>query len=102
MTYLTAQEGNPGRWERLVQVLWVLLVAAAVGRAALYHLPRQQGSYPVFANGGRHWLRGDGLYDGHDPNSLCVFRYSPLTAVALTPLAFVPDPVGSGLLRSPT
>ena len=91
--------GQAGRWERLAWVLWLLLIVAAVGRAALYNLPRQQGSYLVFADGGRHWLHGEGLYDGQDPNNLCVFRYSPLTAVALTPLAFVPDPVGSALQR---
>ena len=99
MTHSMAQERQAGRWERLARVLWLLLVAAAVGRAALYHLPRQQGVYPIFADAGRHWLHGEGLYDGQDPNSLCVFRYSPLVAIGVTPLAFVPDPVGSALLR---
>ncbi|HVS36439.1 MAG TPA: glycosyltransferase family 87 protein [Gemmataceae bacterium] len=89
-----------GLWEQLAWALWVLLVLAAVGRSALYYVPRQQGAYPVFADGGRHWLRGEDLYDSQDPNSLCVFRYSPLTAVALIPLALAPDPVGSALLRT--
>lgn len=105
MTHATRQEGiagqpgQVGRWERLALVLWALLVVAAVGRAALYNLPRHQGVYPIFADAGRHWLHGEGLYDGQDPNSLCVFRYSPLTAAALTPLALVAAPVGSALLR---
>jgi hypothetical protein len=88
-----------GKWQRTAVVAWTILIFLAVGRAALYHHPRHQGCYPVFADGGRHWLRGEDLYDNQHPDSLNVFRYSPLIAAGLVPLAFVPDPLGSAMLR---
>ncbi len=88
-------------WVRLTWVLWVVLVVLAVGRVVLYYRSTShRGSYPVFADGGRHWLHGEPLYDSANPNSLTVFRYSPLTALSCVPLALVADPVGSALLRA--
>jgi hypothetical protein len=87
-------------WHRLSLVVWTVLVVLAVGRAGLYHIPKHQGCYPLFADAGRHWLRGQDLYDKDHPASLSVYRYSPLVAAGLVPLALVSDPVGSGLLRA--
>jgi hypothetical protein len=89
------------RWVLLAQILWSILIFLTVGRAALYHLSSaHRGSYIVFADGGRHWLHGEPVYDSVNPNSLIVFRYSPLTAVSCVPYAFVSEPVGSALLRA--
>ena len=87
-------------WERLAWSLWTALLVMGIGRAALYSSPRHRGSYHVFVGGARHWLHGEDLYDRTDANSLQVFRYSPLTAVALAPLGLVSEPLGSGLLRA--
>src|SRR5262245_25680913 len=89
------------RWLRVALAIWAILAFLAVSRAALYHLSSShRGAYGVFAEGGRHWLRGEPLYDAQHPGSLCVFRYSPLVAVACVPLGLLPDPLGSALLRA--
>ncbi len=87
-------------WRRLAVTVWLVVGALALGRAALYHLPKHQGIYPLFADTGRHWLRGEDLYDAEHPDSLSVFRYSPLVAAGLAPFALVPDALGSALLRA--
>ena len=79
-----------GRWRRAAVIVWTLVVAAGVGRAALYHLPRHCGCYDVFADGGRHWLRGEDLYDKVHVHSLHVFRYAPTLAALLSPLGVLP------------
>ncbi|HEY1380306.1 MAG TPA: glycosyltransferase 87 family protein, partial [Gemmataceae bacterium] len=87
------------RWQHTAWVVWGLVVVGGVGRAALYHLPRHCGCYDVFAAGGRHWLAGEPVYDLDHPDSLTVFRYSPLVAAACAPLALLSPPAGSAALR---
>jgi hypothetical protein len=87
------------RVQRAAWVVWILLVVAGVGRAALYDQVRHRGSYEVFQDGGRYWLAGQPVYDVAHPESLCVFRYSPLWAAAFTPLGLMPAPAGSAVLR---
>lgn len=87
------------RWPRISLIVWTLIVVAGVGRAALYHLPRHCGCYDVFADGGRHWRDAEPVYDLQHPDSLVVFRYSPLVAVGCVPLALVAAPLGSAMLR---
>jgi alpha-1,2-mannosyltransferase len=85
---------------RATALLWTVLVVLAVGRAALYASPRHQGCYTVFADGARNWLAGQDLFDSINPNSLNVFRYCPIVAVLLAPLAWLSDPWGSAALRA--
>jgi alpha-1,2-mannosyltransferase len=87
------------RWQRTAYIVWGLIVLAGVGRAALYHLPRHCGCYDVFADGGRHWLAAEPVYDLDHPDALTVFRYSPLVAAGCTPLALLTAPAGSAALR---
>ena len=91
---------RPDKWWRWAWTVWIILAVLAVGRAGLRHLPRHQGCYVVFADGGRHWLHGEDLYDSANPDSLTVFRYSPLVAVVLTPLALMPDVLGDACMRT--
>jgi hypothetical protein len=88
-----------GRWVRFAIIVWAILAVISVGRAALAHNPRHAGCYAVFEAGGRHWLRGEDLYEKVQTNSLNVFRYAPTLAALLTPLAVTPLWVGNGLLR---
>src|SRR6516164_9133668 len=94
-------EKNASRelWPRLALMAWGVLIFLAVGRAALHYHPRHTGCYDVFAEAGRHWLNVQTLYEPDNPVYLELFRYSPLGAALLTPLALVPDPVGNALLR---
>jgi Glycosyltransferase family 87 len=99
----TGEGRKDGRWwdlQRATAALWTVLVVLAVGRAALYALPRHQGCYPVFADGARHWLAGQDLFDSVNSNSLDVFRNCPIVAMLLAPLAWISDPWGSAALRA--
>jgi hypothetical protein len=87
------------RWQRTAWIVWIAIVLAGVGRGALYHLPRHCGCYDVFADGGRHWLAAEPLYDLDHPDALTVFRNSPLVAAGCAPLALLSAPAGSALLR---
>src|SRR5438105_2605960 len=59
--------GRMDRWQRAAYIAWGIIVLAGVGRAALYHLPRHCGCYDVFADGGRHWLAAEPVYDLDHP-----------------------------------
>ncbi len=92
---------NP-RWQRFIQaidgrfVLTIYLVVMLVISARVWFSPIQKGNvYPVFAYSGRCWLEGLSPYN--DPQYL--FRYTPLSAAVMTPLALLPDHVGSLLWR---
>lgn len=74
----------------------MLLAGAALGRVALMHLPRHMGIYHLYAEAGRHWLAGESVYADRDG---LVFRYSPLVAAAMTPLAILPPWLGNLLFR---
>src|SRR5581483_7963834 len=93
------RDGRMDRWTRTACVVWVAVVLAGVGRAALYHHPRHCGCYDIFADGGRHWLAGEPVYDLDHPESLTVFRNSPLVAAGCAPLALLSNPAGSAVLR---
>jgi hypothetical protein len=84
---------------RFAVAVWAVLAVMTVGRAALAHHERHAGCYAVFADGGRHWLRGEDLYEKQHLHSLTVFRYAPTLAALLTPLGVMPVVVGNGLLR---
>jgi hypothetical protein len=79
--------------------VWVVLALMSVGRAALAHHERHAGCYDVFADGGRHWLHGEDLYDKVHVHALHVFRYAPTLAALLTPLGVLPVVPGNALLR---
>jgi hypothetical protein len=86
-------------WLVLAWSAWILLIFLALGRSALHHSPQHVGCFAVFANAGRHWVRGEPLYEVDNPNYLALFRYSPLVAALLSPLAWVPGPAGNLMLR---
>jgi hypothetical protein len=94
-----AKRGAQPPWILLACSVWTLLVAIALGRAALHHSSGHIGCFEVFADAGRHWVAGESLYDAGNPNYLALFRYSPLVAALLAPLSWVSGPIGNGLLR---
>jgi hypothetical protein len=85
------------RWPVVAFVVWAILVLVTVGRAALYYLPGHIGCYWIYADAARHWAAGTDLYLARE--GLDVFRYGPLVAALLAPLAALPDALGSALLR---
>jgi len=79
------------------RVVWYAMVGIALGRAALVHWPRHRGLYDIYAQAGRNWVAGSNLYFAWD--SIDGFRYAPLIAAGLTPLAKLPEILGSFLVR---
>jgi len=74
------------RWG--VVAVWVTIALVTIGRVALMGAARHRGIYYVYQETGQHWLRGESVYA--DADGLQVFRYSPLLAATLTPLAVLP------------
>jgi hypothetical protein len=89
-----------GHLFRITIVAWAVIAVLSVGRAALIRFPRHCGCYQIYAQAGRDWAGGADLYSSEP--GLAVFRYSPLVAALLTPIGFMPDMLGSAVLRATT
>jgi hypothetical protein len=90
---------SAGGWERLAVAAWVLVVLVVCGRGLA--LPHSHSLYPIFATAAHNWRAGEPLYDpAHQAAAhLDAFRYSPLVAALLTPLAAMPERLGNVLWR---
>ena len=83
------------RWFAQTWPLWLWCVlATAVGVKAIVS-PTRHNVWPIFATASQHWQQHLPLY-AYYPR-LDTFRYSPAFAVAITPLASLPLPVGGCL-----
>ena len=81
----------------LTAALWAWGVLAVAVSVKVLVQPEQHTVYPVFAQGARHWWRDRPLYADYGDLDLDLFRYSPTFAVAMTPLALLPDWLGGVL-----
>ena len=68
-----------------VMAIWIIATVGVCGRVALTKSSRQD-LVPVYQNAGQAWLNGQDLYR----NSKFDYRYSPLFAAAMTPMAKLP------------
>ncbi|MBS0191484.1 MAG: glycosyltransferase family 87 protein [Phycisphaerales bacterium] len=84
---------------RIAVILWIVLLAAAVGRGLFLHgqLRHTGEGFMIFLQAGEHWRAGENLYQPGD--SLRAFRNSPLVGAAFGPLSALPGNVASALLR---
>jgi hypothetical protein len=96
----TGSEVRFGHRFRITLAAWAVIALLSVGRAALIRFPRHCGCYQIYAQAGRDWAGGADLYTSEP--GLAVFRYSPLIAALLTPIGFMPDMLGSAVLRALT
>src|SRR5438477_1767370 len=69
----------------MVIAVWGIAIIAVCGRVALTKSSRQD-LFPVYQNAGKAWLNGQDLYR----NSEFDYRYSPLFAAAMAPMARLP------------
>ncbi|MGA3066741.1 MAG: glycosyltransferase 87 family protein [Tepidisphaeraceae bacterium] len=97
-TTLASKISDSPKLQHSTRVLWIVIVGVAVFRGLLVHWQRQRGIYDIYKLAGEHWLAGNNIYDNRD--SLIGFRYAPLIAAFMSPLAKVPDVVGSILFRT--
>jgi hypothetical protein len=93
-------ETHFGHLFRFTVAAWAIIALLSVGRAALISLPRHCGCYQVYAQAGRGWTGGADIYSAQP--GLEVYRYSPLLAVLLAPIGYMPDMLGSAVLRAVT
>lgn len=81
-------------WRLWVFVLWGGILLALCVRIFLW--PGIHNTFQIFAQAGRNWQAGAGLYGSVSP-TLDVYRYSPLVAALLAPLAMLPVGLASAL-----
>ena len=74
----------------MVIAVWGIAIIAVCGRVALTKSSRQD-LFPVYQNAGKAWLNGQDLYR----NSEFDYRYSPLFAAAMAPMARLPAKLAS-------
>ena len=75
--------------------IWLTLAVALAVRTM--HRPQSHTVFPLFASASTHWWADMPLYGDYEP--LDCFRYPPLFAVVLTPLALL-GPLLGGILWS--
>ncbi len=93
MTSAPGAGGAARQWPlRAAWLLWIMLACAVSVKAVL--VPVKHSVYPCFEAGGRAWLAGIELYPFCCEHE---FRYGPVCAMALAPLARLPSAWG-GLL----
>jgi len=80
------------------RTLWCVVIGVAVLRGLLIHFARHRGIYAIYVLAGQNWLTGQNVYAAKD--GLDVFRYAPIVAAALTPLAKLPHVIGSLMFRT--
>lgn len=88
-------DSRPRTYElrRLTCGLWILLV---VGLAIFaFFRPYSHSVYDIYLGAARRWLTGDDIY----LRTREYYRYSPLFAVLLTPLAVLPDGLSAALWK---
>jgi len=78
---------------RRAVAMWVVLAVAVSVKLALFS--NDYSVYRMFAAGARHWWADQSLYASYTiTEGLDGYRYSPTFAVAFTPLACLPRPLG--------
>jgi hypothetical protein len=83
---------TPAQWERIVLVVWALVVCAVVARAIV--APHQNTVFTVFREAGASWLHGANLY-----SNVGKYLYSPLVAAFFALFAWMPESIGGGVWR---
>jgi hypothetical protein len=87
-------ERTQGRWAILAATLWIGLILGFAVFGYLY--PRPHTVYGIYARASHAWWAGEDMYvtKGTD-----FYRYSPLFAIALSPIAKLSDGFGNALWR---
>jgi hypothetical protein len=84
----------PATCNKIALAAWVLFAAALAVNACVH--PSKHTNYsPCFESGCKEWWNNRNMYDHHVVRD--DFRYGPLFAVALTPLAVLPTWLGGTL-----
>ncbi|HXT57362.1 MAG TPA: glycosyltransferase 87 family protein [Pirellulales bacterium] len=80
-------------WTRFSLGIWIAVVAVLTIYA--YCLPNMHTVYDIYLGAARRWLTGDDIY----LRTREFYRYSPLFAVSLTPLAPLSDSLGAAIWK---
>jgi hypothetical protein len=82
------RDRSQARWISVTWTVWVTLVVALAAYAHFH--PQSHTVYDIYSAAARRWAAGEDVY----VRTREYFRYSPLFAAALTPLAALPDAWG--------
>jgi hypothetical protein len=83
-----------GRWTMLAALVWAGLTLGLVVFG--YLNPRSHTVYNIYSRASHAWWAGQDMYSSEGTD---FYRYSPLFAVALSPIAVLPDNLGNALWR---
>ncbi len=95
-----------GKLPTAAVLVWGGLLIGVAVHAARY--PQSHTVYNIYGPAARHWWAGEDLYApvvkgwweaGHWVTTTDYYRYSPLFAVAVTPVALLPDFLGNSLWK---
>jgi Glycosyltransferase family 87 len=86
---------DDARWIRLAVGLWVALAVAVCVKSIT--TKNDHTIYPILAWGSRHWWADQPLHAEYPGLTRDIYRYSPTFAISFTPLALLPDWLGSSL-----
>ena len=96
--FLRAERPAGLDWGQVALFVWAAVLLVVCVRTAIQ--PRTRSLFYTYALAGSDWAAGRNLYYHDDaPPYLDQYRYSPLVAVSLTPLALVNERLGNGLWR---
>jgi hypothetical protein len=83
---------RPNQFARGLAIgLWVALAMIIAGKTI--QNPDNHNTYPIFRDAARAWWKGDNVYDSFFLGS--DYRYGPSFAMAILPLAWLPDTAGA-------
>ena len=95
-----------GKLTTTAVLVWGGLLIGVAAHGFWY--PQSHTVYNIYGPAARHWWAGDDLYApvvkgwweaGHWVTTTDYYRYSPLFAVAITPVAVLPDYLGNSLWK---
>ncbi|WP_339733689.1 glycosyltransferase family 87 protein [uncultured Gimesia sp.] len=89
------EEASGALWLKRALILWAVLWIAVSVKFVVQ--PERKSVYPCFADSSINWWADRSLYDNETQDT--GFRYSPTFALAFSPFAILPAPVG-GILWS--
>ena len=81
------------RWVQISLAVWIGLVSALAIYA--YFKPDMHTVFDIYLGASRRWIAGQNIYE----RTREYYRYSPLFAVSLTPLAALSDSAGAALWK---
>ena len=86
-----------GNWSLCAVLVWMLGLGGT--SAYGYAKPKRHTVFEIYAVASRDWWNGEENLYAYQPETDEIFRYSPLFAIATSPLAYLPPGVGHAIWK---